>query len=89
VTSFFAPFFLGRGRQGTEVLPPNDMHERWVYFMLLDRSGMTIGFSREGACVTHYADLRTDRWFREPILYADRVKLRRLPEGLRVLRGCR
>jgi hypothetical protein len=64
------------------------MAVRWVYYMLLDPSGMLIGFSREGPCVTQYANLRTDRWHREPILYADRVRLQNPPEGLRMLRGC-
>lgn len=64
------------------------MPVRWVYYMLLDTSGMLIGFSREGRRVTQYANLRTDRWHREPILYADRVRLRRPPEGLRILRSC-
>jgi hypothetical protein len=63
--------------------------DAWVYWMLLNKSGMLIGFCRQGPHVTHYADLRSDRWFREPILYDDRVLLRRLPEGLRMLRGCR
>jgi len=63
------------------------MKERWVYYMLFDGAGMLIGYAREGRHVTHYADLRTDRWFREPILYADRVILNNPPEGLRTLRG--
>lgn len=65
------------------------MRERWVYWMLLGESGMCIGFCRENKWVTQYADLRSDRWYREPILYADRVMLHNPPEGLRTLRGCR
>ncbi len=65
------------------------MRRAWVYYMLLDKSGMLIGFSRENGRVTHYADLRADRWFCERIPAADRVVLRNPPEGLRTLRACR
>lgn len=65
------------------------MRVRWVYYMLLDKSGLVIGFSREGRRVTHYASLYTDRWHAEPILYDDRVVLHNPPEGLRTLRACR
>jgi hypothetical protein len=65
------------------------MRREWVYYMLLNESGLVIGFSRENHRVTHYADLRTDRWYRDPILYADRTRLVHPPEGLRTLRGCR
>lgn len=72
-----------------DVRRPSPMKRDWVYFMLMDRSGMVIGFSRERGRATQFADLRTDRWFREPILYDDRIILRNPPEGLRTLRACR
>jgi hypothetical protein len=60
----------------------------WVYWILIGESGMWIGFCRENNRATEYANLRTDRWHREPILYADRAVLRNPPQGLLALRSC-
>ena len=64
------------------------MKERWVYWMLLNESGNVIAFCRETGGRALYADMRADRWSRQPIAYADRVRLVNPPEGLRTLKGC-
>jgi hypothetical protein len=65
------------------------MREQWVYYMLLNESGMVVGFSRETRTRTQYASLRSERWRREVVPHVDRVALQVAPLGLRLLKGCR
>lgn len=65
------------------------MPEKWVYYMLLDKSGVVVGFSRVTRTQTQYATTRSERWQREPVAAVDRVELQVPPLGLRLLRSCK
>jgi len=65
------------------------MRELWVYYMLLNESGMVVGFQRVTRTQTQYATLRSERWQRDIVPHVDRVALQVPPLGLRLLRGCR
>jgi hypothetical protein len=65
------------------------MRDYWVYYMLLDKSGMVVGFTRVTRTRTQYATLRSERWQRDCVPHVDRVELKIPPLGLRMLRGCR
>ncbi|GEM_PF-1230916 len=47
----------------------------WTYWRLHDRQGCVIGFKRTWRDVTHYVDLREERWRVEPIAFAEAVRL--------------
>jgi hypothetical protein len=61
--------------------------EKWSYWRLMNRAGLTIGFMRQHRSRIEYVDLRGESWQREAIEYADRVRLDEALPGFRFLKG--